>query len=80
MATGPQKRFIRDLMRERGEKAPPGYLRTLTVGQASDLISRLRGQPTRAERHTHCMACGQELTDAESIERGYGPVCAERYA
>lgn len=25
----------------------------------------------------HCMACGRELTDAESIERGVGPVCAE---
>jgi len=26
-----------------------------------------------------CSCCGRELTDPESVERGIGPVCAERY-
>lgn len=28
---------------------------------------------------THCIMCGNELTDARSIERGVGPICAEKY-
>lgn len=27
---------------------------------------------------TNCCACGRDLVDAESVERGYGPICAER--
>jgi hypothetical protein len=27
---------------------------------------------------THCCVCGRELVDADSVERGYGPICAER--
>jgi len=26
-----------------------------------------------------CACCGRELTDPESIERGIGPICAEKY-
>lgn len=26
----------------------------------------------------HCLACGKRLTDAESIKRGLGPVCASQ--
>lgn len=28
---------------------------------------------------TNCAFCGKELRDAPSIERGYGPICANKY-
>lgn len=34
----------------------------------------------RTGRETgQCCFCGLELTDPESVERGYGPVCAKKY-
>jgi hypothetical protein len=26
-----------------------------------------------------CSCCGRELTNGESIDRGIGPICAEKY-
>lgn len=34
--------------------------------------------PVTALVATHCCLCGRALTDAVSLERGIGPVCAER--
>jgi hypothetical protein len=35
--------------------------------------------PATALLATHCCACGRALLDAESVERGIGPVCAEKF-
>lgn len=28
---------------------------------------------------SHCSICGRALVDADSVQRGYGPICAEKY-
>ena len=60
---------------ERFEYAPGAVNRTseetlMTKAQASE-FGRLYGM---------CAACAATLTDEFSIERGYGPVCAKRFA
>lgn len=35
--------------------------------------------PATALVATHCALCGRALVDAESVERGIGPVCADKY-
>jgi len=35
--------------------------------------------PATALVATHCCLCGRPLVDAESVERGIGPVCADKY-
>jgi hypothetical protein len=35
--------------------------------------------PATALVATHCALCGRPLVDAESVERGIGPVCADKY-
>lgn len=34
---------------------------------------------TRAKLTGHCSFCQRELTDAGSLEVGYGPICADRW-
>lgn len=49
-----------------------------------DTVARV-GRDPLAEAVAHgkatgcCAICGRQLTDAESVERGIGPICAERF-
>lgn len=55
-----------------------------TSQETKDLVARVGADPL-AEAIAHgkatgtCSCCGRELTDPESIARGIGPVCAEKY-
>lgn len=42
-------------------------------------MSAHEDSPVTALVATHCCLCGRALTDAVSLERGIGPVCAERF-
>lgn len=54
----------------------PGVVQQLTGEQRMDL-ERARALSIRYGR---CLACGKTLTDATSVERGVGPVCAKRFS
>ena len=41
-------------------------------------VSSHEDSPVTALVATHCCLCGRALTDAVSLERGIGPVCAEK--
>ena len=47
-------------------------LRVIAVGgiEALKLLGKLSG---------FCSFCGRQLDDPDSVERGYGPVCAKKY-
>lgn len=52
--------------------------------EASDRIVAVSSDPASAavaygKRFGSCAVCARELTDASSIERGIGPICAEKY-
>jgi len=42
-------------------------------------VSTYEAAPATALVATHCALCGRPLVDAESVERGIGPVCADKY-
>lgn len=43
------------------------------------MTSTHEDSPVTALVATHCCLCGRALTDAVSLERGIGPVCAEKH-
>jgi uncharacterized Zn finger protein (UPF0148 family) len=50
----------------------------------SDVVARVAADPAAAaSAHGHeygyCSCCGRELTNPESVARGIGPICAERW-
>ena len=50
----------------------------------SDTVARVAADPAAAaEAHGHqygqCSCCGRELTNPESVARGIGPICADRW-
>ena len=50
----------------------------------SEVVARVAADPAAAaEAHGHeygqCSCCGRELTNPESVARGIGPICAERW-
>jgi hypothetical protein len=50
----------------------------------SETVARVAADPAAAATaHGHefgqCSCCGRELTNAESVARGIGPICAERW-
>lgn len=50
----------------------------------SETVARVAADPkAAAEAHGHeygqCSCCGRELTNPESVARGIGPICAERW-
>jgi predicted RNA-binding Zn-ribbon protein involved in translation (DUF1610 family) len=50
----------------------------------SETVARVAADPAAAATaHGHefgqCSCCGRELTNAESVSRGIGPICAERW-
>lgn len=52
--------------------------------EASDRIVAVSSDPASAavaygKKYGSCAVCARELSDAASIERGIGPVCAEKY-
>lgn len=57
--------------------------RECTDGDA-EIVARVAADPkAAAEAHGHefgyCSCCGRELTNPESVARGIGPICAERW-
>jgi hypothetical protein len=57
--------------------------RDCTDGDA-EVVARVAADPAAAaEAHGHeygqCSCCGRELTNPESVARGIGPICAERW-
>jgi len=57
--------------------------RDCTDGDA-EIVARVAADPAAAaEAHGHefgqCSCCGRELTNPESVARGIGPICAERW-
>ncbi len=54
------------------------------VGDASDTLARMLADVKAAaaaygQLNSHCGICGLSLTDEESISRGIGPICWEKY-
>jgi hypothetical protein len=54
------------------------------TAEAKDRIVAVATDPKQAaiaygQRFGACAVCGRELTDGDSIDRGIGPVCAEKY-
>jgi len=50
----------------------------------SETVARVAADPAAAatahgHEFGHCSCCGRELTNAESVARGIGPICAERW-
>lgn len=55
-----------------------------TPQETKDLVARVGADPLAAavahgKATGQCSCCGRELTDPESIARGIGPICAEKY-
>lgn len=55
-----------------------------TSQETKDLVARVGADPLAAavahgKETGQCSCCGRELTDPESIARGIGPICAEKY-
>lgn len=54
------------------------------TAEAKDRIVAVATDPKQAaiaygQRFGSCAVCGRELSDKDSVDRGIGPVCAERY-
>lgn len=47
----------------------PADARRLTLDEVGDL----------GKTFDHCLCCGRRLDDPESVDRGIGPVCAQKY-
>lgn len=50
----------------------------------SELVARVAADPAAAaeahgHEYGHCSCCGRELTNPESVARGIGPICADRW-
>jgi hypothetical protein len=58
--------------------APPFTQRTLTKEQGETVTKTLERDSSL--RSVRCLRCNRLLTDAESIDRGMGPVCAKQEA
>ena len=61
-------------------------IRNARIDQAAveELLNELEANPLAAamkygKLSGRCCSCGRDLTDPESIERGIGPVCAEKF-
>lgn len=52
----------------------PGAMRHLT---ADDRLTRVQAAEF-GYHHGICAMCGAHLTDPDSVERGYGPICARK--
>lgn len=64
---------------------PGDFLRVPVKGANRKATLKLIAQDAKgaaiefSRRFTVCAVCGSPLTDPESMERGLGPVCAERF-
>jgi|SRR5262245_13727279 len=58
-----------------GPKVTPALVAALTTIAAAPAIAAKE----YAALTSRCSFCGLELTDAGSVEVGYGPICADRY-
>lgn len=58
---------------------PPQPIEARLVGYNEDVERLINDCVAYAKRTGACSFCGSELTDARSVQVGYGPICAQRY-
>lgn len=57
-------------------ECPADTVKAIEAAMADPLTAAI----AYGKRTGSCSCCGRELTDGESISRGIGPICAEKYA
>lgn len=63
-----------------GRQAPDGYYQGLHVDRLVEIADDPLAAAARYGRHTGvCGLCGRTLEDPESVSRGVGPVCANKF-
>lgn len=73
---GVQPKYLGKVTRNRMDSRLPDDVKEVILSASSDpLTAAIRYGKVSGE----CSCCGRELTDPQSIERGIGPICADKF-